>query len=82
MQTITDTYEYQKERIVRIVEEIAPGKAVEFDEASTFIRFRVRDPILNINLTEVSGEWIPSELADKSDEWLRAFVRNLSNGKI
>jgi len=82
MQTITDTYEFQKKRIVHIFEEIAPGKVVEFDDASTFIRFRVRDPRLNINLTEVSGEWLPSELADKSDDWLRAFIRNLANGKI
>jgi hypothetical protein len=61
---------------------MAPGKVVEFDEASTFIWFRVRDPLLNIDLTEISSEWIPSELADKSDDWLRAFIRNLANGKI
>lgn len=79
---VTDTYEYQKERIIRIVEELAPGKVVEFDNASTFIRFRVRDPFLNINLTEVSGEWLPSELADKSDDWLRKFIKNLANRKI
>ncbi|HLJ26502.1 MAG TPA: hypothetical protein VKY85_07315 [Candidatus Angelobacter sp.] len=78
----TDTHEFQKERIIRIVDEMAPGKVVEFDDASTFIRFRVRDPFLNINLTEVSGEWIPSELADKSDDWLRRFINSLANGKI
>ncbi len=82
MQATTDTYQFQRKRIIRIVGEMAPGRAVEFDEASTFIRFRVRDPLLNINLTEVSGDWIPSELADKSDDWLRAFIRNLANGKI
>jgi hypothetical protein len=82
MQTINDTYDFQKERIIRIVEELAPGKVVEFDDASTFIRFRVRDPFLNINLTEVSGEWLPSELADKSEDWLRAFIESLANGKI
>jgi len=77
-----DTYEFQKARIIRIVEELAPGKATEFDDASTFIKFRVLDPLLNIAITEPSGEWIPSVLADKSDDWLRAFIRNLSNGKI
>jgi hypothetical protein len=77
-----DTYEFQMARIIQVVEELAPGKAVEFDNDSTFIRFRVRDPFLNINLTEVSGEWIPSELADKPDDWMRAFIKNLAAGKI
>jgi hypothetical protein len=82
MQTIRDTYKFQRERIIRIVEELAPGRAVQFDDSSTFIRFRVRDPLLNINLTEVSGEWLASELADKSDDRLRGLIRNLSGGKI
>jgi hypothetical protein len=67
-----DTYEFQKARIIQVVEELAPGKAVEFDNDSTFIRFRVRDPFLNI----------PSELADKPDDWMRAFIKNLAAGKI
>jgi hypothetical protein len=77
-----DTYEFQKERIVRIVQELAPGQKVEFDEANTWIRFRVVDETLRISLTEVSGEWEPSELADKSDDALKAFIKQLSNGKI
>jgi hypothetical protein len=77
-----DTYEFQKARIARIAEELAPGKTVEFDTASTFLKFRIFDPALGITLTRASGEWFPSELADKSDDWLRAFIKNLGNGKI
>lgn len=77
-----DTYEFQRERIIRIVRELAPGKKVEFDEASTLLKFRVVDATLGIPLTGVSGEWIPSELADKSDDWLKTFIKQLSNGKI
>jgi hypothetical protein len=80
MRTITDTYEFQKQRIIRIVDELAPGKVVEFDDASIFIRFRVRDPFLNINLTDASGEWLPCELDDKSDDWIRTFIRSLAHG--
>ena len=32
-----DTYESQKVRIVRIVQELAPGKKVEFDEVSILV---------------------------------------------
>jgi hypothetical protein len=77
-----DSYHFQRARVERIAGELAPGKSVEFDEASTFIKFRIRDNFLGVNLTERSGEWLPSELADKSDEWLRAFIKHLSNGKI
>jgi hypothetical protein len=77
-----DSYHFQRARIGRIAGELAPGKSVEFDEASTFIKFRITDNFLGVNLTEQSGEWLPSELADKSDNRLRVFIKNLSNGKI
>jgi hypothetical protein len=77
-----DSYQFQRARIERIVAELAPGKTLEFDEASTLIKFRVRDSTLGVNLTEPSGEWLPGELADKSDDWLRAFIRQLSSGKL
>jgi len=77
-----DTYQFQRARVERMARELAPGKTVEFDEASTFIKFRVRDNFLRINLTEPSGEWLPDVLADKSDDWLRTFIRHLSNGKF
>ncbi len=75
-------YEFQRERVVRIANELAPGKAVEFDETKTFIRFRIFDPATHTALTVSSGEWISSELADKSDGELRAFIKQLSSGKI
>lgn len=80
--TEKDTYQFQRARIERIAGELAPGKSVEFDEASTFIKFRIRDNFLRVNLTEPSGEWFPDELADKSDDWLRDFIKHLSNGKL
>jgi len=49
---------------------------------STMINFVVSHPILKINLTEGSGDWIPSVLADKSDEEIKSLIKNLSNGKI
>lgn len=77
-----DTYEFQRARIVRIAAELAPGKTVEFDESSTLIKFRIRDNSVGVNLTEVSGEWFPDELADKSDDWLLRFIKQISNGKL
>jgi hypothetical protein len=80
--TERDQYSVQRARVGRIVNELAPGKRVEFDEESTFIRFRVRDEGLRVNLTEVSGEWFADELAEKPDSWLRNFILRLSNGKL
>ncbi len=78
-----DTYEFQRARVTRICNELAPGRKVEFDESSPpLIKFRIRDEVLGINLTEPSGEWFPGVLGDKSDSWLRQFVNHLSNGKI
>ena len=77
-----DTFAFQRERVMRICTELAPGKKVEFDEANSLIKFRIRDERLGVNLTEASGEWVPSVLADRSDGWLREFVKKLSNGKI
>lgn len=77
-----DTYPFQRARVLRVINELAPGKIVEFDESTSMIRFRVRDPFLNIDLTDAWPHWLPSELADKSDDELRLLVRNLSGGKI
>jgi hypothetical protein len=77
-----DTYNFQRKRVTRICNELAPGKKVEFDDANSLIKFRIRDERLGINLTEASGEWVPSVLSERSDGWLREFVKNLSNGKI
>jgi len=81
MLTAQDTHEVQHDHIIKLVEELAPGMDVHF-KPSTMINFVVSHPTLKINLTEGSGDWIPSELANKSDDWLKAFIKQLSNGKI
>lgn len=77
-----DDYRFQRARVQRVANELAPGKTVEFDEATPWIKFRIRDGATRTNLTAPSGEWEPSVLADKSDDWLRAFMKHLGNGKI
>lgn len=79
---IKDDYYFQRARVERIANELAPRKSVEFDGTTTWIKFRVTDPVTATLLTEASGEWEPSVLADKSDEWLRDYIKHLSNGKI
>jgi hypothetical protein len=80
---IAVSYQSEKARIVRVIEGMASGKVVvEFDDASAFIRFKVRAQFLNTKLIENSGEWPPDELSRKSDDELRALIRNLSGGKI
>lgn len=80
--TSKDSYSFQRARIIRICDELAPGSEVQFDETTSDLRFQVRQGHLGIKLTESSGHRDPSELADKSDEWVRAFIIQLSNGKI
>ena len=78
-----DTYDFQRARVTRICNELAPGKDVEFDDnSSPFIKFRIRDEFLGVNLTDPSGEWFPGVLGDHSDKWVRQFIKSLSNGKI
>jgi len=78
----SDTYSFQRARVERIVGELALGKDVRFAEPSPFIKFYVRDSASGTALTESSGDWLPEQLAGKSDDWLRAFIKRLSNGKI
>lgn len=65
-----------------IVQELAPGERVTFDEDSAFIRFRVVDDALGITLIESSGEWLPSILAKNSDEEIKIFIHAVNDGKI
>jgi len=53
-----------------------------FSGSRALINFYVRDVVLGVNITEGSGDWIPSMLADKSDDELRDLVKRFSNGKI
>ena len=75
-----DSYQFQRARVERIAGELVPDGRVGFDEPSTFIRFVVRK--MGTNITESSGDWLPSQLAQQADDWLRGFIVGLSNGKI
>jgi hypothetical protein len=72
---------FQKARLVSICNELVPGCQVRF-ATSRFVNFYIRDTALGFNLTDASGDWVPSELADKSDEELRDLIRRFSYGKI
>lgn len=77
-----DTYRFQTARLKKLLGERAPGKEISFDETRSLIHFRIVDPITGTELVKAHGEWIPSELADKSDDQLWAMIRHLSNGKL
>jgi hypothetical protein len=72
----------QRTRVDRICRELVPGCEVRFSPSRNLVNFYVRDGFSGIHLTEGSGDWDPSELADKSDDELRDLVRRFSNGKI
>ena len=75
-----DVYKTQRIRVARMIEGLAPGSTVKFDESSSLIRFSVERG--GVSLIPYSGEWAPAELAKKSDEWLRTLTAHLSDGKI
>ncbi len=75
-----DSYSFQRARVDRIVKEHDAKARVEFDETNTWIQFRIVRG--NVTLVTTSGEWKPSELADKSDQWLAGFIKQLSGGKV
>jgi hypothetical protein len=77
-----DTRKFQVARLIQLVRERAPGKEIAFDDARTFIRFRITDPATGTELLEPKGEWEPSELADKSDDVLWGMIHQFSNGKL
>jgi hypothetical protein len=75
-----DSYQFQRARVGRIAGELVPDGTVGFDEPSTFIRFVIRK--MGTNVTESSGDCLPSQLAQQSDDWLRGFIVGLSSGRI
>jgi hypothetical protein len=79
-----DSFAFQRARVARICNELAPNKEVVFKSSRALINFYIRDTFLetHTNLTEGSGDWVPSVLADKPDDELRDFIKRLSNGKI
>ncbi len=76
------TYEYEKARVTRICNELAPGRLALFAGSRNLINFQIRDAFFEVNLTETSGDWTPGELEDMSDDDIRDLVKRLSNGKI
>ena len=78
-----DNYQVQRARIDRIVKEICPTCVVEYDQdrVPTWIRFRIVDGSGTV-LAATSGDWHVSEIADKSDDWLRQFIKQSSAGRI
>jgi len=67
----------------RLLAERAPGKEVAYDKSRILIHFRIYDPVApSIDIVPAVGEWIPSELADKSDDELWKLLQHLSNGKL
>jgi hypothetical protein len=76
-----DSYEFQKARVLGLADEI--GKQVEFDETTTSIKFRVTEKGGKFRAKPNSGDFLPdlspSELSDKSDAWLKAFILKLAN---
>jgi hypothetical protein len=74
-----DDPKIQRARIERLVHEMEPRAHVIFDFESEHdqIKFRVTSPT-GVDLIPFSGHYMPSVIADKSDEELRALIRNLS----
>ncbi len=50
-----DSYAFQRARVAKVCTELAPGKLVEFDETSTWIKFKITDPVTRIRVT--GGAW-------------------------
>jgi phage gpG-like protein len=79
-----DDYRVQRVRIERIAKELVPNCLVEFSPGTTpdWIKFRISDEKTGTILAVSSGDWRSSEIADKSDQWLRAFIQQLGAGRI
>jgi hypothetical protein len=78
-----DDYRVQRARIEKIVRELCPTCTVEYDpeKVPSWIRFRVVNSSGTI-LAVSSGDWESSEIADKSDDWIRQFLKQISGGKL
>jgi hypothetical protein len=74
----------QRERIERIVKEMEPNTVVTFDwEAMpSFLKWRVTHGPSGTVLLESSGDWIASEIADKSERELKDLLTSLSAGRL
>jgi hypothetical protein len=74
----------QRERIERIVKEMEPNAEVTFDGDAmpSVLKWRVTHGPSGTVLLESSGDWMASEIADKSDKELKALLNSLSAGRL
>ena len=72
----------QRDRIERILADLAPNASVKFDPDSAWIRFRVVDAATGTVLISSSGHWEVGELEARSDDWIRKAIGALSGGRI
>jgi hypothetical protein len=70
----------QRERIIRLAAEVFPNCRVVFDadQPPSWLRFRIDAPPPVSTILGVSGHFHASEIADKSDDELRALLRAIS----
>jgi hypothetical protein len=72
----------QRNRVKTLAAEITPHGRVEFDSLTpNHITFRIVDQNTGTVLAE-SGQLHANELAEKSDEWIRQYIRQLGGGDI
>ena len=74
----------QRERIERIVKEMEPNAVVTFDwdAMPSILKWRVTlGPSCTV-LLESSGDWMASEIADKSVGQLKDLLQSLSAGRL
>lgn len=77
-----DGYLIQRNRIEKLVAESWPAATVRWDESRvpTWIRFAVHSG--DVVLLVSSGDRHVSEIADKTDDELRALLKSWSGGKV
>jgi hypothetical protein len=77
-----DKLRTQRNRIEKLVAEITPHGRVEFDlQTPSRIAFKIVDGNTDTVLA-VSGQLHVNELACKSDEWVRQYIRQLGGGDL
>ncbi len=74
----------QQERIERIVKEMERNAVVTFycDATPGSLRWKVTHEPSGTVLLESSGDWMASEVADKSDNHLKDLLTSLSAGRL
>jgi len=81
---VKDDYVIQRARIERLAKEMSPNCLVEFDPDNppTWIKLRITHAPTGTILAVSSGDWHVTEIADKSDDQLRALIKSFGAGRI